>query len=116
MKAKIYHNPRCSKSRAALALLQARGVDIEIIDYLKTPPSKATLQALLAKLGIDAAALVRVSEPEYREAAPQGRTPSADELLDLIVRIPRLLQRPIVEVGSEARIGRPPERVLELLE
>ena len=115
MKAKIYHNPRCSKSRAALALLEARRIDVEIIDYLKTPPSKATLQALLTKLGVDATALVRVSEPEYREAVPQGRTPSTDELLDLIVQRPRLLQRPIVEVGAEARIGRPPERVLEIL-
>jgi arsenate reductase len=116
MKARIYHNPRCSKSRAALALLQGRGIDVEIVDYLANPPSKATLQALLVKLDIEAIELVRVTEPEYRAAVPAGTHLSSDELLELIVRTPRLLQRPIVEVGDQARIGRPPERVLELCE
>jgi arsenate reductase (glutaredoxin) len=116
MKARIYHNPRCSKSRAALALLQARGIDVEIVDYLANPPSKAMLESLLAKLAVEAIELVRATEPEYRAAVPAGSRPSADELLELVARTPRLLQRPIVEVGARARIGRPPERVLELLE
>ena len=116
MKARIFHNPRCSKSRAALALLQERGVELTVIDYLKTPPSKATLKTLVAKLGVGVAEIVRANEPDYREAVAAGRTPTDDELLDLLVETPRLLQRPIVEVGNRARIGRPPERVLELVE
>jgi arsenate reductase len=116
MKAKIYHNPRCSKSRAALALLEARGVDLTVVDYLRAPPSKTTLRALLRKLDGEPIDLVRVNEAEYRAAVPVGHTPSEEELLDLLVRIPQLLQRPIVEIGAHARIGRPPERVLELIE
>ena len=84
MKARIYHNPRCSKSRAALALLQGRGIDVEIVDYLANPPSKATLQALLVKLDIEAIELVRVAEPEYRAAVPAGTHLSSDDLLELI--------------------------------
>jgi arsenate reductase len=114
MKAKIYHNPRCSKSRAALALLTERGVDFDVVDYLTTPPSTATLRALLRKLGGPALAIVRTDEPEFRPYA--GRALSDDEIVHLLAEQPRLLQRPIVELGSEARIGRPPERVLELLE
>lgn len=116
MKAKIYHNPRCSKSRAALALLEARGVDLTVIDYLRAPLSKTALRALLSKLDGEPIDLVRVNEAAYRAAVPEGHTPTEAELLDLLVRIPRLLQRPIVEVGARARIGRPPERVLELIE
>jgi arsenate reductase len=114
VKAKIYHNPRCSKSRATLALLEARKVDLEIVEYLEQPPSRSTLQLLLRKLGMPALALVRTEEPEFR--ALGGRALSDDELLDLLAEQPRLLQRPIVEMGARARIGRPPEQVLELLE
>jgi arsenate reductase len=114
MKAKIYHNPRCSKSRATLALLADRGVETEIIDYLENPPSRETLAKLLRKLGQPAITLVRTGDPEFGEYA--GRKLSDDEILDLLVALPRLLQRPIVEVGARARIGRPPEQVLELLE
>ncbi len=116
MKARIYHNPGCSKSRATLALLEQRGIDVEIIDYLHAPPAKTTLQELLRKLGTQAADLVRTNEPEYRAAVPAGHDPSPEELLDLLVETPRLLQRPIVEVGARAVIGRPPENVLELIE
>lgn len=114
MKAKIYHNPRCSKSRETLALLEARNVELDIVEYLQTPPSKTQLKALLRKLGLRAADIVRTNEPEYRAAAPAD--PTEDELLDLLVAHPKLLQRPIVVVGERARIGRPPEQVLELLE
>ena len=114
MKAKIYHNPRCSKSRAALALLRERNVDVEIVEYLDRPPTRANLEQLLRKLGVPALAIVRTDEPEFRELG--GRGLSDDELLDLLTATPRLLQRPIVEVAAAARIGRPPERVLELLE
>jgi arsenate reductase len=114
MKAKIYHNPRCSKSRATLALLTERGVDFDVVDYLATPPSQATLRDLMRKLGAPALAMVRTGEPEFRPYA--GRELSDDEIVELLAAQPRLLERPIVELGSEARIGRPPERVLELFE
>ncbi|HEX7235758.1 MAG TPA: arsenate reductase (glutaredoxin) [Gammaproteobacteria bacterium] len=114
MKAKIYHNPRCSKSRATLALLRERGLELEIIDYIATPPSKTTLRELLRKLGGPALAMVRTEDQEFRPHAQRALTD--DEVIDLLVAEPRLLQRPIVEIGGAARIGRPPERVLELVE
>ena len=114
MKAKIYHNPRCSKSRATLVLLAERGVETEVIDYLKSPPTREALKRLLHKLGQPAITLVRTGDPEFAEHA--GRKLDDEEILDLLVALPRLLQRPIVEVGARARIGRPPEQVLELLE
>jgi arsenate reductase len=113
MRITLYHNPRCSKSRAALALLNDRGADIEVVEYLATPLSRATLAALLRKLDAPAIAMVRTDEPEFRPFA--GRTLTDDEVLDALLANPRLLQRPIAESGSRARIGRPPERVLELL-
>lgn len=116
MKVRIYHNPGCSKSRATLALLQARGVDLEIVEYLKQPPSRATLESLLDKLAVPAIELVRTNEPEYAAAVAAGAPPPpTGRLLDLLQEHPRLLQRPIVEVGERAAIGRPPERVLEIL-
>ena len=114
MKAKIYHNPRCSKSRATLALLRARGVDVEVIDYIETPPSKDTLRALWRKLGGPALGMVRTEDQEFRPHAQRALTD--EEVIDLLAREPRLLHRPIVELGGAARIGRPPERVLELVE
>jgi arsenate reductase len=114
MKAKIYHNPRCSKSRATLALLRERGVEIEIVDYLATPLSRAALRDLKRKLGGPALAMVRTEDQEFRPHAQRALTD--EEVFDLLVAEPRLLQRPIVELGDTARIGRPPERVLELLE
>ena len=114
MKARIYHNPRCSKSRATLALLQERGVEIEVVDYLATPPSQSTLRRLLRKLAVPALALVRTHEPEFRAYA--DKTLDEDEIVALLAAEPKLIERPIVELGARARIGRPPEQVLELLE
>lgn len=114
MKAKIYHNPRCSKSRATLALLEEHGVAAEIVDYLASPPSRDVLRGLLRKLRAPALNMVRTEEPAFQ--AFKGRDLDDEQVLDLLVAHPRLLQRPIVEIGSHARIGRPPERVLELLE
>jgi arsenate reductase len=113
MKARIYHNPRCSKSRAALALLRDRGVETEVIEYLTTPPTQATLERLLRELGTSALALVRTDEPEFRPY--RDRSLGDAEVLALLALHPRLLQRPIVEVDGRACIGRPPERVLALL-
>jgi arsenate reductase len=115
MKARIYHNPACSKSRAALALLAARGLEVEIVDYVAHAPSPDTLRALLRKLGVPAIDLVRTNEPEYRGVGERDDGAADDRLLDLLHEHPRLLQRPIVEIGERAVIGRPPERILEIL-
>ena len=114
MKIKLYHNPRCSKSRAALALLEARNVDFEPIDYLARPLARPELERLLAKLGQPASALVRTGEPEFRQSG-LGPDADANQLLDLLAAEPRLLQRPIVETATRACIARPPERLLDLL-
>ena len=114
MKARIYHNPRCSKSRATKALLESKGIDFEVVEYLKTPPDAETLARLLAKLDLSAADLLRKGEAEFKETGIDAATASEDTLIDLMTRVPKLIERPIVEVDDEARIGRPPERVLEL--
>jgi len=112
---RIYHNPRCSKSRATVALLESRGNEFEVVRYLEAPPSRDDLERLLGKLGLPARDIVRFGEPEF---ADSGLTRDADagQLLDAIARCPKLMQRPIVEHGSAARIGRPPEAVLDLFE
>jgi arsenate reductase len=115
MQARIWHNPRCSKSRAALALLEQRSLGLEIIDYVRNPPTPGALRELVAKLGCRVADLVRTDEPEYRAFIANGGQPTDAALLDLLAREPRLLQRPIVEIGERAVIGRPPERVLDIL-
>jgi arsenate reductase len=115
MKATIYHNPKCSKSRETLGLLRDRGIELDVVEYLKTPPTKTTLRALLGKLDVPAREIVRASEEEFR-ASGLGHDADEDAILDLIVAHPRLLQRPIVELATRARIGRPPEQVLELFE
>jgi arsenate reductase len=114
----IYHNPRCSKSRQTLALLEERGLRPEIIHYLKEPPSEQELKRIIAALGLAAHALIRSSEAEYAEFGLNERT-SDSELIAAMVQAPKLIQRPIVCVtdqgGMQARIGRPPEDVLEIL-
>jgi arsenate reductase (glutaredoxin) len=111
----IYHNPRCSKSRQTLALLEAHGVTPRVVEYLKTPPDRATIAALLRKLGITARELVRSKEPEFAALGLDGPDVSDDALLDAMATHPKLIERPIVVVGRQARIGRPPEAVLEIL-
>jgi arsenate reductase len=115
MKARIYHNPRCSKSRAAVALLEARGIDLDIVEYLVNTPSKATLKKLLKKLRLRARDLVRSAEPEFKASGLTLDSP-AEKILDLMIKHPKLIERPIVEIGARARIGRPPEQVLDILE
>ncbi len=110
----LFHNPRCSKSRGALELLTARGANVEVVEYLKTPPSRATLATLVAKLGIDADELVRRGEDVFK-AEYAGRTLSHDEALDAMAKHPILIERPIAVAGDRAVVGRPPERVLALL-
>lgn len=112
---RLYHNPRCSKSRAALELLRARGIEPELVLYLENCPDAAQLQALVDKLGGDARTLIRESEPEFTELGLDDPTLGHAALLAALARHPRLLQRPILETQRSARIGRPPEAVLELL-
>ncbi|HWA12928.1 MAG TPA: arsenate reductase (glutaredoxin) [Burkholderiales bacterium] len=110
----IYHNPRCSKSRETLALIEGRGVEAQVIEYLKTPPTKEQLRALLGKLGMKPGALVRKGEPVYKEAFA-GRTLTDEQWLDALAKHPILIERPIVVKGAKAVLGRPPENVLALL-
>jgi arsenate reductase len=112
---RIYHNNRCSKSRSALALLEQQGKPFEVIHYLETPPTAAELKTLLAQLGITARELLRTGEDEYR--ALKLDDPSLDEqtLIAAMVAHPRLIERPIVVANCKAVIGRPPEKVLDIL-
>jgi arsenate reductase len=114
MKAKIYHNPRCSKSRATLALLAAHDVDLDIVEYLKTPPDLNEIKELLRLLSIEPKALIRTGEAAFKESGLSLES-APDELIALMLREPIVIERPIVVVGDAARIGRPPERVLELI-
>ena len=111
----IYHNPRCSKSRATLRLLEARGIKPRIVEYLNTPPTEAELKSLIALLGIQPLALVRQTEAEYSQARLNGSNPSEAEIIRALVKHPKLMQRPIVVANRKAALGRPPENVLKIL-
>ena len=111
----IYHNPRCSKSRQTLDLVEARGITPKVVEYLKHPPSAAELKAILKKLGIKPRELVRRGEPLYAELGLEDRELSEDDLIRLMVANPILIERPIVVSGAKAAIGRPPEQVLDIL-
>jgi arsenate reductase len=111
----IWHNPRCSKSRGALALLGEHGVDPEVVSYLDAAPTREQLVDVLRRLGTDdPRAITRTGEPRYRELELASADP--DALLDALAANPILIERPIVLVGERAVVARPPERVLELLE
>jgi arsenate reductase (glutaredoxin) len=111
----IYHNPRCSKSRQTLALLEERGIGPRVVDYLKTPPSAAELKTILKKLRLRPRDLMRKGEPLYAELGLKDRDLDDDALIALMVANPILIERPIVVSGGKAAIGRPPESVLEIL-
>ena len=111
----IYHNARCSKSRSACELVAARGVTAQVIDYLQTPPGQDELRTLLKKLGMRPEQLVRRSEAIFQEQYA-GKTLSDEQWLAALVAHPILIERPIVVRGDHAVIGRPTERVGELLD
>lgn len=111
----IVHNPRCSKSRQTLALLQENGIEPTIIEYLKEPLSAAEIKSISSKLAEGIESMVRRKEPLYKELGLSEQTPSATEWPRLLAEHPKLIERPIVIKGNAARIGRPPETVLELL-
>jgi arsenate reductase len=112
---RIYHNPRCSKSRATLALLQQRGLDPVVIDYLATPPSAAELTQMLGQLGCSARQLLRTSETEYTQLGLDQGEWTDEQIVDAMVAHPKLIERPIVVVGGKAALGRPPEAVLAII-
>lgn len=112
---KIYHNPRCSKSRQTLALLQENGIEPEVIEYLKQVPAADELKALLAKLGMTARELLRTKEDAYKEHNLSDNSLSDNAIITAMVTSPKLIERPIVVNGDAARIGRPPEQVLEII-
>lgn len=111
----IYHNPRCSKSRQTLELIEQEGHAPQIVEYLKTPPDRATLVQILDLLGLEPRDLMRKKEPEYRENNLDDQSLGRDELIDAMLEHPKLIERPIVVRDGKAIIGRPPENVLEIL-
>lgn len=111
----IYHNPRCGKSRATLALLQEHGIEPRIVEYLKTPPSASELKRLVDYLQIEPEQLVRKGEDIYKTELA-GKTLTDAQWIDAMVKHPILIERPIVVVGKRAVLGRPPENVLSLIE
>lgn len=111
----LYHNPRCSKSRDALALLRAQGQEPDIVLYLDTPPTAKQLKSLLEKLGLSARELLRKGEDAYKELNLSDTKLSEAALVKAMVENPKLIERPIAIVGDKAVIGRPPEKILELL-
>lgn len=115
MRITLYHNPRCSKSRAALALLREHGIEPEIVEYLKAPPDRDALRRLAEYTGLRPRELLRSKEAPYRALGLERSGLSDDEVLAAIAAHPILLERPIAVAGRRAVIGRPPERVLELL-
>jgi arsenate reductase len=112
----IYHNPRCSKSRETLALLKDNGVEPDVVLYLDTPPDAATLKSLLKMLGMTSArGLMRQKEDLYKELNLADSALSENALIEAMVAHPKLIERPIVVKNGQARIGRPPEQVLEII-
>lgn len=111
----IYHNPRCSKSGETLQLLRDRGLDPVIIEYLATPPDYERLNHVLDLLGLEPRQLMRTGEPAYEENGLDDEHLSREELVAAMIANPILIQRPIVVAGGRARIGRPPESVLEIV-
>ncbi len=112
----ILHNPRCSKSRQTLELIKENGIAPEVIEYLKTPLDLQQLEQLMAQLGLDdPKGMMRIKEPEFQQLNLSDDNVTKQQLLEAIVSVPKLLERPVVINGNQARIGRPPEAVLEIL-
>jgi len=112
----IYHNPRCSKSRATLELLREQGIEPTIVEYLKTPPSQAELARLLDLLGMQPRELMRSKEAEYREQDLDSPDLKPKDLVKAMHETPKLIERPIVVANGKAALGRPPKQVLEILD
>jgi arsenate reductase len=115
MSVEIYHNPRCSKSRQTMQLLEENGVEPEVVEYLKSPPDHQTLEQILQMLNMEPRDLMRKGEAEYKENGLDNPELSRAELIDAMVAHPKLIERPIVIKNGKAAIGRPPESVLEII-
>jgi arsenate reductase len=111
---KIYHNPRCSKSRDSFNLLTESGLDFETVEYLKNPPTREELKTLLAQLDMPAEALIRKGDADYKEHF-KGKNLTEDQWIDAMIAYPKLIERPIVVKGNKAVVGRPIEQVIALL-
>jgi len=111
----IYHNPRCSKSRQTLALIEEQGISPVVVLYLENTPDAAALKTILSKLGISARELLRKGEQDYKDNDLKNPDLTEDELISKMIEFPKLIERPIVVKGDQAVLGRPPENVLELL-
>ena len=111
----IFHNPRCSKSRAALKIVKKLGIKPIIIEYLKNPPTSEKIKEIVNKLGVNPRDIIRTKEPVYLEKELNNQDLANEELIDAIAESPILLERPIILVGEKAAIGRPPELILEIL-
>jgi len=112
----IWHNPRCSKSRETLKLLEAEGVKPEIVEYLKTPPALAEIKRVLSVLGVEARGLMRTKEARYKELGLGGKDVAEGALVAAMAENPILIERPVVLQGGRAALGRPPESVLAIIE
>ena len=115
MSVTIYHNPKCSKSRQTLELLEKQGITLDIIEYLKSPPTAEQLQVILAQLGLVPRDLIRKKEDIYAECELDNPSLTDVELVNFMIKHPILIERPIILANGKAVIGRPPEQVLEIL-
>lgn len=111
----IYHNPRCSKSRQTLQLLQERNIEPEVVEYLNTPPDEKTLREILKKLGLKPRQLMRKNEDIYKELNLDDGNLSDDQLIQAMIKNPKLIERPIVVKDGKVALGRPPENVISIL-
>lgn len=111
----LYHNPRCSKSRQTKELLDEQGVEYEVIEYLKTPPDAQTLKEILQLLGLRAEQLLRKHESEFQQAGLDRDDVTEQQIIEAMIRFPKLIERPIVVSNGKAAIGRPPTQVLDVL-
>ena len=115
MTVSIYHNPRCSKSRQTMELIESQNITPIVIEYLKTPPSKTELKHILKLLQLSARDILRKKEAEYAELGLDDPNLNEDQIIDIMIKHPKLIERPIVVTDHSAAIGRPPEKVLEIL-
>jgi arsenate reductase len=111
----IYHNPRCSKSRETLAMIEGKGIKPTVVEYLKTPPTAKELKSLLARLGMKPRDLMRKKEAPYKDLGLESERLSDEALIQAMVENPVLIERPIVVKGEKVALGRPPEAVLKIL-
>ena len=114
-KTQIFHNPRCSKSRAAMELLTEKGIEADVIKYLETPPDRETIVQVLALLNMHPRELMRKGEAEYNDNNLSDDSLTEDQLIDALVEFPKLIERPIVIANGKAAIGRPIENIIDIL-